>query len=223
MDKVILLLAIFLVMSCDTTKVQNEIVTQEDERVQAFMSGKVRKDGAWVSLADNKENIEDFVFDLSLVDFPHKLKLPSDGVDFMSTLKSRDNLIPETDWEEISDLAIETIENIDRRNLDDIQRLVSYELVLFAVLRHFLNQVTPSEKAAELSRYFLKLLLTSGTIGELDLLAENFRRMHSYFPEDDEAEIRKLLKQRCHEVLVDNHIGSFRLEKTKMAQTLMNE
>jgi hypothetical protein len=197
--------------------IEDAVEVSEEVRVNAFMSGKVMQDGSFVTptkINDSKA----FQFDYTMADFPKKMHPNSEGITFISWLHNENLADPERDWTRVYKMAVERIRLVQNDpEIDNASKLLNYEMLGFPVIKHFLNKVKPTAAVAEASQFFLDLLLRNGTVGEMDLLAENLQKVSPYLNEKSNEEYTTLIKEECTRIFANAESTKFRVEKSKKA------
>ena len=215
----ILILSLVMVLFACNAGMEDVVEIKEEERVSAFMSGKVLKDGSFVS-PDKINDPRLFQFDHTMADFPNQVQTNSEGIKFLSWLHNENLGDPEGDWKRIHNNAVERIRLVQNdQEIDDASRLLNYEMLGFPVIKHFLNKVKPTPTVAVASEFYLDLLLRNGAVGEMDLLAENLQKVSPYLNKKSTSEYTTLIKEECTRIFTNVESSNLRLEKSKKALT----
>jgi len=174
------LVAVLIVSSCQPN-MADEIPDAETERAQAFMSGKVMINGNWQTSPFPRNLIgHDYSAGMEMFD---EVQAPILGMRYIAEMS---NIEMEPKWWKEQWIKAEKI-LADIKQLDHACSaiLANYEMVAFTMIKYYLNKVEPNAEMASVSASLLDLLLKSGTLGELDLLAENLMRISRHLSQSE--------------------------------------
>lgn len=179
--KNVILYSIVILLTGLASCVSQQEATEEDIRVQKFMTGET---GVLHSASANATSIRgndpnDMRYSATMT--PTGSFLPRQATRVMSQISKYPFADAARNWEPMHALAKAAIEEAASGATNQSDKMINIELISFFILDKYLSKVPVNAETASAADYYIKTLVNEGSRAELYLVCASINKFSSHF------------------------------------------
>ncbi len=201
--KISILHPLFLFLLVLSSCVSQQEASEEDMRVQKFMSGEIGNSQSHqadaTSIRGNDPN--DMRYTATMT--PTGSFMPRQATRIMGQMTKYPFTDAISNWKPMHELAQAAIEEAKSAYANQSDRMINIELISFFILDKYLSKVPVNAETASAADFYLQTLTAEGSKAELYLVCASINKFSSHFSRSDAKAYKTYYSKVISQLLAD--------------------